>query len=95
MEKELNKMKNTKKFHIIMAENDHRQLKVIAAQKGLTIGEVIRGLLKFAQFGKYMTDKEQQMRFNGLLDTCMLNATTKSGWKDETVKAGELKNQKE
>ena len=61
-----------KRYNLGLDDKTHRQLKAHAAMRGLTIGELIQGLVKFANYGKYFPENEQK-RFNGHLDTCFLN----------------------
>lgn len=66
-----------KRFNIALPEQQHRTIKAMAAMRGLTIGEIIEGLIKFSNAGKYYPENEQK-RFNGLLETCFLNTGNQS-----------------
>lgn len=81
-----------KRFLIQMDEADHRRLKAMAAIRGLTIGNLIQGLVKFANAGKYYPEAEQN-RFNGLLETCFLNTGTQSKDRVARTQAAQAFNQ--
>jgi hypothetical protein len=71
----------TKNFQIVMPEKSHRELKAMAAMRGLKIGDVVTGLVNFSKSGQMLKDKALRDRFENMLELQLLNIGV-DGWSD-------------
>lgn len=66
---------SAKKFEGIRMEPEvKKRLKFLAVQQDKPIGDVIEGLLDFAEADQFITDETFRKRFRSLFDTVMINA---------------------
>jgi len=88
----------TKKITTVrMGPAAYQRLKTLAANWDMAVGDAIEGLLDFAESGKYINDADFNKRFDGLLETAMLNAGIEAFWEgapeEESIKAEMAKRQ--
>ena len=66
-----------------------RRLRMLAAEWDMPIGDVVEGLMDFAESYRHIKDAPYQKRFLGALDLAMLNAGLEAMWDGEVEKAAE------
>lgn len=67
-------MTRKQKYHIALEPDIHQKLRIMAARVGVNVGDIIEGLVKFSESGRFIKDETFQRRFKGLLDTAIWNA---------------------
>lgn len=74
-----------KKYQIAIDPKAMDEMKALAVQHGKPVGEVIEGLVDFAASARFVSDETYIKRFNGMLETCLVNAGQRGGFIPENV----------
>ena len=57
-----------------------QELRLLSAQWGMPVGEVIAGLIKFSKIGRVVENKEWAQVFQKLYEVSMMSADIEEGW---------------